>query len=346
MSNSSRLIILGYLLGAMGCSHAQAVPFPSSPATETSPDASGRALSALANQVDALGSDGGKLDQATLAKLLEKLAQNMEPVSHAAHLRVHEVAQRLAGAPANSLLRPGLVKQGLDLILKGLVPFEIPPARAPEYRQTLQALAQSTAAIQDLLPLDAQRPRTAAALRAAVDAIFVARAGEPPFGEAENIDTPPVPLGPMDAELAQARGDISKLAEIKTLDAAPASGRALASLADVLAAADRTGKAKSSLDEARFQATRLERGDRTVRFGQAGWIRAGVTSLLDGLDTLQHGPANQPSAWSQVARTAVVHIDERSSLAFQRAAIQDALRATVDAFAIIAERAAVCAEPK
>jgi len=60
---------------------------------------------------------------------------------------------------------------------------------------------------------------------------------------------------------------------------------------------------------------------------------------------LQHGAANRPSPWSLTARGAVLSIDARGSLAFQRPAVQDALRATVDAFARLSEQAADCAQP-
>lgn len=304
-----------------------------------------QSLSALVNRVDAIGDDA-TYDQTTLADLLEDMGRALEPISHAGRLRVHEVARLLAGSPANSLSHAGLFKQGLELVLKALVPFSTPPARANDYRVALQALSQSTGAVQDLVPLVDQRTRATAALRAAVDAIFLARGGEPPFGEAESLDVPSTPLGPIDVELEQARADISKLARIPAMGSAPATGRALASLAQVLAAADSGEKTKAAIAEVRFEAERLKRGNETLKFGQAGWARAGLISVLDGLDDLQHGPAKMPSAWSQIARAAAVSIDERSSLVFQRPAIQDAFRATVDAFAKLAEPDAACPQTK
>jgi hypothetical protein len=47
---------------------------------------------------------------------------------------------------------------------------------------------------------------------------------------------------------------------------------------------------------------------------------------------------------SLTARGAVLGIKEESSLAFQRPVVQDALRATVDAFARVSEQAAACPE--
>jgi hypothetical protein len=295
----------------------------------------------LVDDVDALDNDAN-LDQAALAKLLEDMARGLEPISHAGHLRLHDVARLLAGSPASALSHAGLLKQGLQLVLKALVPFPIQPTHRTDYRRALQALSLSTDAVQELVPLADQRGATMAALQSAVDAIFLARGGEPPFGEAERVELPAAPLGPLDVELDQARAEISKLAQAPSMSSGPAAARALASLADVLAAADTTKRLQAPIAEARFEAERLKRGSETLKFGQAGWVRAGLISLLDGLDALQHGPANLPSAGSRLARRAAVSIDERSSLVFQRPAIQDAFRATVDAFTDLAGRDTVC----
>lgn len=66
--------------------------------------------------------------------------------------------------------------------------------------------------------------------------------------------------------------------------------------------------------------------------GRAGWIRAGLQAAVDALLLVSGG---ERSPWIDEAQRAVVGIDERSASSFQRAAIQDALRATVDAFAAL-----------
>jgi hypothetical protein len=342
-----QLLAFGALVGAGGCTRASAVESPATQAAAQAAKPTGtRALSTVADDVDALSGDADGLSQRAVARVLDKLGRSMEPISHAANLRIHEVAQRLASAPTNSLSHTGLFKQGLGLVLQGLVPLAPPPGREQAYRRAVQALSRSTDRLQELVPLVEQRTATVVALRAAVDAVFVARDGEPPFGEAERLDMPSVPLGPIDEELEQAREEISKLARAPGLGSAAATGRALSSLADVLAAADTGNTLEDLVANARFQAKRLGSRESIVRFGQGGWVRAGLVSLLDGLDALRHGAANQPSPWSLTARGAVLAIDEHSSLAFQRPAIQDALRATVDAFARVSEQAVVCVEPK
>jgi hypothetical protein len=304
-----------------------------------------QSLERLAEDVDALGAPSSELTQPAVAKVLKELGRSLEPISHASSLRVQEVALRLGGAPANSLSQAGLLKQALDLVLKALVPFASPPGREKDYRKGLQGLSQSTEAVQDLLPFVEQRERTNAALQAAVDAIFLARGGEPPFGVANQRETPALRLGPTDMQLEEAREDVSKLARATMLDSSTAAANALNALADVVATTETDAKLKALIAEARFQGQRLERAS-TTRFGQAGWVRSGLIAVLDGLDIVQHGPAHAPCPWSQVARAVVVSIDAHSSLAFQRAVIQDAFRATVDALAVAAERPGkdACAE--
>lgn len=339
-------LALGALATSMGCARPPALQSPAPRAGDQLVRPTGtRALNTVADDVEALSGEKGDLSQPTVAKVLDKLGRSMEPISHATNLRIHDVAQRLAAAPANSLSHTGLFKQGLGLLLQGLVPFAPPPAREQTYRKAVQALSRSTDMLQDVVPLAEQRAATVTALRAAVDAVFVARDGEPPFGEAARLDTPSVPLGPTDVEIEQARDEISKVARAPELGSAVATGRALSSLADVLAAADASNTVKDFISEARFQAERLERNDPTARFGQGGWVRAGLVSLLDGLDRLRHSATNRPSPSSLTARGAVLGIEEESSLAFQRPLVQDALRATVEAFARVSEQAAACPEP-
>jgi hypothetical protein len=68
-----------------------------------------------------------------------------------------------------------------------------------------------------------------------------------------------------------------------------------------------------------------------VPFGEASWFKAGLLSALDALD--QIGTRREALLeWSRAARRAVEGIDEHSAFTFQRAAIQDAARATVDVF--------------
>ena len=237
----------------------------------------------------------------------------MEPLSHATNLRVKEVAKRLAGSPPASLSHAGLLKQALTLLLESLLTIPSLPARQAKYTSALRALREATRAIDELLALPDQQPRTIAALHAAADVVFLARGGDAPFGEAERQDLPPAPLGSFEKELDRARDEVSKLAQARLTRARDSAAVALAALGDVVAAADGGKRLTKRVAAIRFEAERLERAD-TNDFGQAGWIALGLENALDALAELYAGDPSSP--WLRIARRAVANIEQQSSLSF------------------------------
>jgi hypothetical protein len=83
----------------------------------------------------------------------------------------------------------------------------------------------------------------------------------------------------------------------------------------------------------------------SLSFGQAGWVKQALESALAALESLA-GDHTTSAQWLESAQHAVSGIDAQSGLTFQRAAIQDAFRATVDAFAITAEQPSLCSNPE
>jgi hypothetical protein len=328
-------------LGVMGCARSHAAP-PERP-SQTSPPrpASARSLERLADSVATFEAGSSAPPQQELARVLQSFGSAMEPLSHATNLRIREVAERLAGAPAASLSHAGLLKQALTLLLDALVSIPSPPGRQAEYTSSLRALRESTQAIDDLLALSNQRPRTVSALHAAADVVFLARGGEAPFGAGKRVEAPSAPLASFEKELGRAEDEVSKLAQSSVTGSRLATAAALAALADVVAAADRGERLTKQVVEIRFEAERLERASAS-EFGQAGWIRSGLESALDAL--VASHPENPSSPWIRIAQRAVANIDERSSLSFQRATVQDAFRSTVDAFAAMAQLTSGCRE--
>lgn len=321
------------LLGTIGCASSAQAPLepPPQPSAQRRL-ASVRSLDQLAVSVEAFEAGGREPPQQALAKVLQRLGSAMEPLSHATNLRLREVAQRLAGSPMNSLSQAGLLKQALTLVLESLVASSSPPGRQSEYTGGLRALRESTQAIDELLALPNQQPRTVAALHAATDVVFLARGGEAPFGEAERTEQPPAPLGSFETELDRARKDVSTLAQTNLTASRKAAAAALAALGNVVAAADDGNRLAKQIAEIRFEAERLERAHAS-EFGQAGWIRSGLENALDALSVLHAGKS---SPWLRIAQRAVASIDQRSWLSLQRAPVQDAFRTTVDAFAALA----------
>jgi hypothetical protein len=325
-------------LGVIGCAGSHPAPVQSAPQTsQPRQPASARSLERLADSVATFEAGSSASPQQELARVLQSFGSAMEPLSHATNLRIREVAERLAGAPAASLSHAGLLKRALTLLLDALASIPSPPGRQQaEYSNALHALRESTEAIDDLLALSNQRPRTVSALHSAADAVFLARGGEAPFGEGERVEARSAPLASFETELGRAEDEVSKLAQTSVTRSRQASAAALAALADVVAAADQGERLTKQVTEIRFEAERLERANAS-EFGQAGWIRSGLESALDALVALHS--ENPSSRWIRVAQRAVANIDQRTSLSFQRATVQDAFRSTVDAFAAMAQLA-------
>jgi hypothetical protein len=300
---------------------------PSTPRVAPSP----QALPRLEESVEQLG-DQAQVDQHALAKVLKNLARAMQPISAAANLRLTELAQRLDASPPDLLTHAGLLKQSLDVALQGLLAAHVPNETRPAHERGLRALSAAKDAVADVTPLSVQKAPILAALQAATDAVFVARGEPAPFGEAERPQITAAPVGSLEDEIQQASDDVAKLAQADETRPHTALAHALSSLADVIAAADQNAALKPRVDELRFQAERLERGD-PLNFGRAGWIQVALTSALDAWEALGYSAEKRAQIWLRNARRAVANLDPRSALSFQRAAIQEAFRATVDAFA-------------
>ena len=135
---------------------------------------------------------------------------------------------------------------------------------------------------------------------------------------------------PVSELLEDARRDVLGLGKANVSDIKERGARVLFSLAALVEALDGERDTADQLAEIEFEAERLRRA-RGASFAQAGWMRLGLVAALDALQHL--APAQQAQVPQRdAARQAAEAIPERSSLAFHHAAIQDAARATVEAF--------------
>ena len=123
-----------------------------------------------------------------------------------------------------------------------------------------------------------------------------------------------------------------KLARAKWTNGQEGSSLVLQALADVIVAADASKALAQHASELRFEAERLRDASRPT-LGQPASVKRGLNIALDCLDRIQGRDDDQSSNWTRVARQSVATIEERSSIGLQRGPIQDAFRATVDAFA-------------
>ena len=337
------VVTSGCLIG--GCSATPAAtngtPPPRTPATASAarPDT----LPRLEASVESIGEGAKGLDQHNLSRVLRQLGGGMQPVSRATSLRLNGIAQRLDGSPPDLLTHPRLLKEGLSVLLDGLLAARVPAVSQVSYRRALQAFDRANDAVQELMPFSEQAENIKAALRAATDAIFLARGQIPPFDEAAALSIPERPVGTLQAELEQAHASVSELASADWMDSRTASSRALAALADVVEAADGAKRFGSQVHEVRFQAERLSLSE-TRSFNQAKWVKVGLTRVLDAWEELDWGRNSPAPVWGRSARAAVEAIDERSDLSFQRGAIQDAFRTALAAFIAAAETPAACSD--
>jgi hypothetical protein len=192
------------------------------------------------------------------------------------------------------------------------------------------ALADIGRAVDDLSaarPLLEQRPAVRAGLRALADALFLAAGHDAPFaGRA------PEPRSAADV-MAQARADVLALGRADLSNIRELTSQAMYSMAELLEAIAGRGQAPSAVAEIRAEARRLQR-DSSGPFARAGWVERGLETALGALDGLEVCSTSLIEDWTQAARQAAGALPERGALPFQHAAIQDAFRATLDAFGV------------
>jgi hypothetical protein len=270
----------------------------------------------------------------TTAEALLELAQAIEPRSRKEATNIRECARRLERAEPRAT--PGAidfaaVREGLMATWRALEQGTTSSSRPQEYERALATLRSTTEALSGDADVSAheRRASAASAFRAASDALALALDGEPVFAESENAVQDSAPELSLEARLEQARAEVLKLGQTRWVNAPLAASQALEALADLVAVnADR--RLEKPIGVIRFNAELLRQ--KTSKFGSAGWIKVALASTLEALDVLEAGREKLVSPWTRSARRAVAGIEERDSLSFQRAAVQDAFRATVDAF--------------
>jgi hypothetical protein len=174
-------------------------------------------------------------------------------------------------------------------------------------------------------------------MRAATDALFILRGVRPPFGVGGSPTTESATVAVSMQGAREAVGDLRTPDGSKAMKAATEALQSLADLLTALAGPAAEGP-PPSVAQVRLQAMRLHRRD-PLSLDESAWVKAGLDSALTGLEQLMHARAAEPGVrlpltpWIEEARRAVESIDGRTMFTFQRAAIQDAFRTVVTAFA-------------
>lgn len=306
------------------------------------PAAKHEPLQRLATSVEALGCEPPGLDAQALSQVLVNLADALElrdGTIDTSPSGIRDAARALASAGPAARFKH--LHEGLASSLKSLLLASGPAERRDDYRRAVDALGRSLDALSTGAEAVASCQSALAALRAATDASFLALHGDPPFEESQpNSEEEHQRLSVMGDGLDAARADVLSLGRAKWRHAREPAAQALLSLAEMAAAGDCAGRISHEVAEVRFQAERLARSD-ALSFGQTSWIKFGLVAAVDALDALE--PQRQREiSWTSAARRAVMSIDAQDLLGFQRAAVQDAFRATVEAFAVAARSMPAC----
>lgn len=338
---SRRVSLCVVCLMAVACTSTPASknPFahgaPATPAatSEASYQRDAKAPGRLQDSVVLLGSSPDSLAPSALGRAFRDLAGVIQSLDAESALEARRIADEIEAAAPSSLAHGALCKRGLEQVLQALLARPVPDARDDEYRDALRALDAAVKNVKDVTPLDEQRAEVGAAFRAATDAVFVALSEEPPFRT-------PVPSRvhealPNELELERARNAILELARSRWTNGREAASRALGALADVVASARPGDALQAQITELRFQAKRLVRSE-AATYEEAAGVKRALSAAVDALERLGNADTPTSSDWTRAARRAVDSIEERSTINLQRAAVQDAFRSTIDAFAATA----------
>ncbi|HEX3852460.1 MAG TPA: hypothetical protein VHW01_15930 [Polyangiaceae bacterium] len=349
------------LLAAPGCARPGSCPAqaPEPIGAERVPKSARRLapahapLQRLATSVEALECTRSGLDLGAASDAFSSLADALELPRGSGDLAAQEVrndAHVLAADSEAAKAPQEAIRDALTIALQTLLAKAEPARRQLEYRNTVGSLARSVAGVSGVASDRESCRFVVDALRAAANAVFLALAGEPPFDE-QQLGSPGLqPLVSMSEGIEPARAAVLALGEAHWEDAPEAAAQALRTFAAMVRAGDCTGRFTSQLSELRFEAERLTRSD-ALSFGQVRWIKAGLVDALDGLDVdarrapVEHSGTSSNhvgSALIDSARKAAANIDGTDLLGFQRTAVQDAFRATLDAFVVVAQPMPEC----
>lgn len=366
------ILVGAALLGMPGCasSGARACPPLGLPAATSVPRGSKTAqvtprahapLERLATSVEALecapGLESGAASEAlsNLAEALEVRSGPADTASQKVRMEAWALASSSASsAPSNvssttNVSATTSVREGLEAALDTLLAGPEPARGKLEYREALAALRRSLGGV--VTNDDASCAFARDALRAATNAVFLALASEPPFERGNIAQQEGKPLTSMRAGIEPARAAVLALGDARWSYAREPAAQALRSLAAMMSAGDCAHALSRNVSDLRLQAERLALGD-SLSFGQTHWIKSGLVTALDGLELVaqrapgalaESTPTHAPgSPWVTAARQAVANIDAQDLFTFQRSAIQDAFRATLDAFTFIAQQRVEC----
>jgi hypothetical protein len=309
---------------------AEAPPLPGAP---VAPE-----LERLARSVRALESGGEDPEHRRLLRCLQDAADaidQLEPEVAGGGAALLRAAERIEASGIESL-------DHADELLTALVSArDRLRARAGSAERAAAldaALADLGRAIDDLSarrPLLEQDGAVSSGFRALADALFLAAGHDAPFGARASQPRS------VDDVMAQARDDVLALGRADLSNIRELTSRAMYSMAELVEVIAGPSQAESAVAEIRAEARRL-RHEPSGPFARSGWVERGLESALGALEGMEVCRKALVNVWTQAARRSAEALPDGSALPFQHAAVQDAFRATLDAFGVALVDRAYC----
>jgi hypothetical protein len=274
---------------------------------------------------------------AALSAMAAVVAGLEAPESAATAGRLHALASQLQGVDPSSLQYADQTTLALGLALSAASGVDT-QCDGADLELAVERARFAMTGVDFSQVLSGQSRALSAAVQAVADALLVAGGADPAFlvgdptVEVTEGGTPAGSDLTFTGHVQRAHESLMQLSRARWSATRQLAGRVLTELADALAIGGED-EIRSRIDEIRFQAVLLQRAD-TVTFARGEWVKKAATSALGALElVLADGERSSTAApWIARARATAQSIDDRGTLTFQRAVVQDALRSLVDAF--------------
>ena len=282
-------------------------------------------LTAAVEKLSSRGTSDRELERRALIALAKALESAVANETFAGDT-VRELASKIGRSPDAYGGDGRLVHEAFTSVLATLAASSSPSSTTVEYRRALSALASAVEALGAGKGLTRHADEIVA-FRSSTDAVYLLGGHAPPFHQAAAGDERSEGLKSHETEVAEARRDVGERARTSWTKALTAAARALTSLADAVESIEPCGPSPD-VATVRFEARRM-RWTRGAGVLQSRSIATGLSAVLDVLERVQTAGS---SPATKAARVAVGNVNPYGSLAFQRAAVQDAFRATTGIF--------------
>jgi len=333
-------LVCPMLVAACGSSTPKPRAPTAQPATATAakPEPPPEQLGELRDAIAAVPTSGGDPDHEAIAESLDLLASVLRADARDAAERIDADVEALRQSPAGARTHADLVKDALGAAVEALGSL-VPQAPDGELQASLVAAQRSHAALDASVPLRRQLTTVAATLRALANVVALQRGVARLFPVTEDDQVAVGYDAPRFRErVRELDRHVKAVArERNWKPAGEEAARMLETVGDVIEVAPLSLPAarwRSLAVAARFAALQLDR-EGEISLQRSDRVKAGLQAAIDALAAVRGIDANPAlEALADAARDSVDAIDPGTAFVFQRGAIQEAMRATADAYLV------------